>query len=184
MTACPGSGGKCHANLVDRVCAKVLDGDGSPLNWGDKSFWDLTDSESTASAVKANGGDSDCISIWQLAQAIHKAGCDNVHISCEATDVQRTWSAWGELGVFDKYVAGHPLGEIAGEPVQECFIKKCNPPNRMIIPALAEVEGSTEDSIVPFMGMAVVGAAIGAIVIRFVARRPRASPPVIKPILG
>ena len=46
------------------------------MNWADKVV------------AEPNRGDSWCICMWAFASLIQSVGCDNVHIRCEATDVQ------------------------------------------------------------------------------------------------
>lgn len=177
LEKCAGSRqGSCNANMLERVCVQVLDGESTKM-FGDKSYWDVVDEASRDSEVKANNGDSFCITMWKAAQAIERAGCENVHIKCEATDIQRTWALYADKDAFNQYIEGHPMGAISADKVRDCFKSKCNPPN-----VLAE-QGSN-GSVIPFMGLAVVGAALGAILVAFVAQRRRTAHVSVKPVLG
>merc|ERR1719446_505870 len=90
VAVCPGESDrygdhKCNHDETHRVCAKLLDEQSKPLNWGTGgNFWQITNQESMQwdQKIRENGGDSWCICMWATAKLIKKAGCENVHISC------------------------------------------------------------------------------------------------------
>jgi hypothetical protein len=97
---CPGAGNSCNYDGEHRVCAQLLDPEGKPLNWGSGgNFWQATDLGTFMwdNAIRENGGDSWCIDLWQTAKLIQKVGCENVHVRCEATDVNYVLeNYWGK----------------------------------------------------------------------------------------
>ena len=117
---CPGEGPrygdyKCNHDGTHRVCAKLKDGSGGKVLWGDADFWHLTGQPDWSSSVgsdSANPGGDWCICMWATASLISKVGCDNVHIDCSATDVDYVMSKYNDGGV-----------DIA--PAKACLIKKC-----------------------------------------------------------
>merc|ERR1719188_1553331 len=119
LAVCPGEGDryedfKCDHDPTHRVCAKLLDGEGEPLNWGKGDFWEITGQKAFQwdDQIRANHGDSWCICMWATARLISSAGCDNVHIDCAATDV-----AYVEKSFTD--------GGVDLEPAKDCLKKKC-----------------------------------------------------------
>ena len=117
---CPGEGArygdhKCNHDKTHRVCAQLLDAQTKkPLSWGDDGhdFWQITKQSSWADKIKENGGDSWCICMWATADLIKKAGCDNVHLRCDSTDVQYVLNSYMD--------SGRDLSE-----AKECLKKKC-----------------------------------------------------------
>lgn len=132
MEVCPGMSGKshkCNQDLTNRVCAKLLDDEGQPLDWGGQSFFDLIGrplrSQGWEELIQEEGGDSSCISMWMLAKAISRQGCENIHINCAATGVNFVMDRYLIPHVFDKYTPNHPFGEMIAENVIDCFSKTC-----------------------------------------------------------
>lgn len=81
----------------DYVCTRLLDAEGKPLNWAsDQTYWDITQQgdEARESAISNGEGDSRCISVWGFSFLINKAGCENVQIRCDATDVFMVQWRW------------------------------------------------------------------------------------------
>ena len=97
VEACPGEGPrygdfKCNHDGTHRVCAQLIDNvSHAPLKWGTGDFWDLTGQKafqwSDRIVAPPNPGDSWCICMWATASLIKQAGCDNVHLRCDSTDV-------------------------------------------------------------------------------------------------
>lgn len=117
VAPCPGEGDrygdhKCSHDPTHRVCAQLLDKGGKTLSWGKGDFWKITHQPSWAADIRAQKGDSWCICMWAAAQLINATGCENVHLRCEATDVDY---------VLGKYTDG---GQDL-EPAHECLKKKC-----------------------------------------------------------
>merc|ERR1712039_744322 len=85
-----------------------------PLSWGQGDFWEITGQEAFQwdEDIRANNGDSWCICMWATAHLISSAGCDNVHVNCEATDVSYVLSSYKDGG-----------GDLA--PAKKCLQKKC-----------------------------------------------------------
>merc|ERR1712178_118745 len=117
---CPGEGSrygdhKCTHDPTHRVCAKLKNQDGSKLMWGGSDFWGITQQPDWSSEVgkdSANPGGDWCICMWATASLIKKAGCDNVHLDCGATDVSY---------VMSKYTDGGT--DLA--PAKSCLKSKC-----------------------------------------------------------
>ena len=94
---CPGEGArygdfKCNHDGTHRVCAQLVDNvTHAPLKWGTGDFWDLTGQKafqwSDKIVAAPNPGDSWGICMWATASLIKQAGCDNVHLRCDSTDV-------------------------------------------------------------------------------------------------
>ena len=97
VEVCPGEGPrygdfKCNHDGTHRVCAQLVDNvTHAPLKWGTGDFWDLTGQKafewSDRIVAAPNPGDSWCICMWATASLIKQAGCDNVHLRCDSTDV-------------------------------------------------------------------------------------------------
>ena len=97
VAVCPGEGPrygdfKCNHDGTHRVCAQLVDNvTHAPLKWGTDDFWDLTGQKafqwSDKIVAAPNPGDSWCICMWATASLIKQAGCDNVHLRCDSTDV-------------------------------------------------------------------------------------------------
>lgn len=97
VEVCPGEGPrygdfKCNHDGTHRVCAQLIDNTShAPLKWGTGDFWDLTGQKafqwSDRIVAPPNPGDSWCICMWATASLIKQAGCDNVHLRCDSTDV-------------------------------------------------------------------------------------------------
>ena len=97
IEVCPGEGArygdfKCNHDGTHRVCAQLVDNvTHAPLKWGTGDFWDLTGQKafqwSDKIVAAPNPGDSWCICMWATASLIKQAGCDNVHLRCDSTDV-------------------------------------------------------------------------------------------------
>lgn len=105
VAVCPGEGGrygdhKCNHDPTHRVCAQLLDADGSPSNWGKGNFWEITGQTAFQwdDDIKANNGDSWCICMWATASLIEAAGCENIHIHCESTDVSYVLAQYQDGG--------------------------------------------------------------------------------------
>jgi hypothetical protein len=108
LAACRGDLGfdsKCdRQETTGRVCAQLLDGEGEPKIWGDAgNFWDLTQKGGFANFYKnkmlKKQGDSMCISEGLTAKLIEKAGCKNVQIRCDATDVNYVMGRYTDMGM-------------------------------------------------------------------------------------
>merc|ERR1711904_51499 len=119
IAVCPGESGrygdhKCNHDGTHRVCAQLLDDSGSPLNWGSGNFWEITGQEAFQwdNQIRANNGDSWCICMWATARLIEAAGCDNVHLHCDSTDVTYVMDAYTDGGV-----------DLA--PAKSCLKQKC-----------------------------------------------------------
>jgi hypothetical protein len=107
VTVCPGEGDrygdfKCNHDTTHRCCARLLDDDGNPMQWGEGDFWEITGQKSHQWDDKIKGepnpGDSWCICMWATADLIEAVGCDNVHIRCDATDVKYMLSNYDDNG--------------------------------------------------------------------------------------
>eukprot|EP00928_Gymnodinium_smaydae_P067925 TRINITY_DN5093_c0_g1_i1.p1 TRINITY_DN5093_c0_g1~~TRINITY_DN5093_c0_g1_i1.p1 ORF type:complete len:220 (-),score=28.52 TRINITY_DN5093_c0_g1_i1:268-876(-) len=119
IEVCPGESArygdhKCNHDQTHRVCATLLDKQGQPLNWGDGDFWEITGQKAFQwdADIRANHGDSWCICMWATARLIESAGCDNVHLNCDATDVAYVEKQYSDGGV-----------DLA--PAKKCLEKKC-----------------------------------------------------------
>eukprot|EP00931_Biecheleriopsis_adriatica_P026275 TRINITY_DN16001_c0_g1_i1.p1 TRINITY_DN16001_c0_g1~~TRINITY_DN16001_c0_g1_i1.p1 ORF type:complete len:184 (+),score=37.66 TRINITY_DN16001_c0_g1_i1:71-622(+) len=120
IAVCPGEGAryedfKCDHDSTHRVCAKLLDAEGSPLDWGSKgNFWQITGQTAFQwdDEIRANHGDSWCICMWATARLISAAGCENVHLDCAATDVKYVMKSYADGGVDL-------------EPAKTCLQQKC-----------------------------------------------------------
>merc|ERR1711908_187117 len=121
IEVCPGEGPrygdhKCNHDGTHRVCAKLLDPNGKPLLWGRGDFWEITGQKAWQwdSTIRAspNPGDSWCICMWATARLIEAAGCDNVHLHCDSTDLGFVMSSYTDGGV-----------QLA--PAKECLQRKC-----------------------------------------------------------
>jgi len=120
LDMCPGESDrygdhKCNHDGTHRVCATLLDKQGAPMNWGSQgNFWQITGQSAFQwdDQIRANNGDSWCICMWATARLIEQAGCDNVHLRCDSTDVQYVMSKYHDGGV--KLNAA-----------QDCLVKKC-----------------------------------------------------------
>lgn len=115
LDSCPGDvNDKCAYDLNHRICAQLLDAEGKPLNWGDKSIQNLV--PNTLGDI-SNSGASQCIDMSLTASLVQKVGCENVHIKCSATDVgyltAMNWDAYGKLG-------------LSLAPAVECLNMLCN----------------------------------------------------------
>jgi len=109
---CPGEGPrygdyKCTHDKTHRVCAKLVDNPTScqELSWNENggSFWEITGQQKwnwkDSICNEPNPGDSWCICMWATANLIKNVGCDNVHIHCEATDVDYVLKSYTDGGV-------------------------------------------------------------------------------------
>jgi len=106
---------KCNHDATHRVCANLKDYSGHKVNWGTDNFWQITnqpDWSSQVGADSANPGGGWCICMWATASLIDKVGCDNVHLSCDSTDVSY---------VLEHYVDGG----VNLAPAKACLIQKC-----------------------------------------------------------
>jgi len=123
LDKCPGEGPrygdfKCNHDQTHRVCAQLVDNADTcnELNWGDGSFWEITGQQKwnwkEQVCAAPNPGNGWCICMWATARLIESAGCDNVHIECDATDVKYVLDSYHDGGV--KLGAAH-----------ECLKKKC-----------------------------------------------------------
>ena len=123
IEVCPGEGArygdfKCNHDGTHRVCAQLVDqATSAPLAWGaGRDFWQLTNQKAwqwdRTIVTEPNAGDSWCICMWATASLIEQVGCDNVHLRCEATDVQYVLSSYHD--------GGHKL-----DAAHECLRKKC-----------------------------------------------------------
>lgn len=126
VEVCPGEGPrygdfKCNHDGTHRVCAKLIESsaDATPLSWGPAGdFWQITGQKAfqwnDRIAAAPNPGDSWCICMWATASLIEKVGCDNVHLRCDATDVNFVLSSYHD--------GGHQL-----DAAHACIRKKCLP---------------------------------------------------------
>ena len=122
VEVCPGEGPrygdfKCNHDGTHRVCAQLIDNTShAPLKWGTGDFWDLTGQKafqwSDRIVAPPNPGDSWCICMWATASLIKQAGCDNVHLRCDSTDVAYVLGQYHDGGV--ELSAAH-----------DCLEKKC-----------------------------------------------------------
>ncbi|CAJ1370167.1 unnamed protein product [Effrenium voratum] len=120
LAVCPGEGAryqdfKCNHDPTHRVCAKLLDGQGQPKDWGSKgNFWQITGQEAFQwdDQIRENHGDSWCICMWATARLIATVGCENVHLDCRATDVAYVEKSYTDGGV-----------DLA--PAKQCLQQKC-----------------------------------------------------------
>merc|ERR1719487_121558 len=105
LEACPGEGDrygdhKCSHDVTHRVCAKLLNETGQPLDWGKgQDFWEITKQGKWDDEIRRNKGDSWCICMWATADLIKTAGCENVHIRCKATDLLFVMQSYMDRGV-------------------------------------------------------------------------------------
>jgi hypothetical protein len=94
-----------------------LDDEGNARVWGSSgNFWDITRGGSFATyfidRMRTKNGDSMCVSTLSTAKLLQVAGCSNVHIRCEATDVG--------------YLMGNDMdGMVDLTPVKECLREQC-----------------------------------------------------------
>merc|ERR1712224_472265 len=119
VAVCPGESGrygdhKCNHDQTHRVCAQLLDSSGQPMEWGSGNFWQITGQTAWQwdNQIRANNGDSWCICMWATAHLIESAGCENVHLRCDSTDVQYVMQSYSDGGV-----------DLA--PAKDCLQKKC-----------------------------------------------------------
>merc|ERR1719384_2642580 len=105
LSVCPGEGDrygdhKCNHDPTHRVCATLLDSSGQPLSWGKGNFWEITHQTAWQwdADIRANHGDSWCICMWATASLIEAAGCENVHIHCDSTDVSYVLAQYQDGG--------------------------------------------------------------------------------------
>merc|ERR1712070_706589 len=119
INVCPGESDrygdhKCNHDNTHRVCARLLDPAGKPLSWGQGDFWAITGQRAWQwdSTIRANNGDSWCICMWATARLIQAAGCDNVHLHCESTDLNYVMSSYTD-------------GRVSLAPAKECLQRKC-----------------------------------------------------------
>ena len=124
IAPCPGEGDrygdhKCDHDQTHRVCAQLLGSDGQPLSWGGGDFWSITGQKAFQwdAEIRANHGDSWCICMWATANLISSAGCDNVHINCDSTDVSYVYKHYQDAGV-----------DLEG--AKQCLRKKCGATKR------------------------------------------------------
>mmetsp|Transcript_28263 Transcript_28263/g.66076 ORF Transcript_28263/g.66076 Transcript_28263/m.66076 type:complete len:161 (-) Transcript_28263:271-753(-) len=123
IAVCPGEGDrygdfKCNHDSTHRVCAQLVDQGGKPLAWGEKGdFWEITGQKAfqwPERIIEApNPGDSWCICMWATASLIERVGCDNVHLRCDATDVEYVFASYRD--------GGQDLSA-----AQMCLRKKCH----------------------------------------------------------
>jgi len=120
VAVCPGESNrygdhKCNHDGTHRVCARLLDSDGKPASWGPKGdFWKITGQKAWQwdDQIRANNGDSWCICMWATARLINAAGCDNVHLHCDATDLPFVYKSYRD-------------SDVDLTPAKECLQKKC-----------------------------------------------------------
>ena len=120
LDACAGEGPrygdyKCNHDRTHRVCAKLKSNSGSKVLWGGQDFWHLThqpDWSSQVGADPSNPGGGWCICMWATASLIEKVGCENVHLHCDATDVDYVLSSYHD--------GGQPL-----HAAHQCIKEKC-----------------------------------------------------------
>mmetsp|Transcript_77178 Transcript_77178/g.218285 ORF Transcript_77178/g.218285 Transcript_77178/m.218285 type:complete len:86 (+) Transcript_77178:1-258(+) len=76
-------------------------------------------------SIRANGGDSWCVTLWSTARLIQKAGCESVRIRCGATsvDLLRRGDYWEAH--YDART--HPPGAVDLPQARECLRRKCYP---------------------------------------------------------
>ncbi|CAL1130556.1 unnamed protein product [Cladocopium goreaui] len=124
VEVCPGEGPrygdhKCNHDGTHRVCAKLLDSSGKPMIWGQGDFWEITSQKRFQwdSTIRANGGDSWCICMWAFARMVEAVGCDNVHLRCNATDLDFVLASYQDRGVTGRV---HDLRD-----AHSCMKKKC-----------------------------------------------------------
>jgi len=131
IEVCPGEGPrygdfKCNHDKTHRCCAKLLDDSGQPMQWGEGDFWQITGQKDWQWDDKIRGdpnpGDSWCICMWATADLINSAGCENVHIRCEATDVQYMLSSYNDGG-RDLTVAHECLREKCPDQAQKAGVE-------------------------------------------------------------
>lgn len=107
LAVCPGDinhGQRCNnEDSNQRVCAQVLDDDGKPKMWGEnKDFWDITNKDMKnhfIDKIRENKGDSMCIGMGMTAKLIQEAGCKDVHIRCEASDLSYMMTRYSDAGM-------------------------------------------------------------------------------------
>lgn len=126
VEVCPGEGPrygdyKCNHDSTHRVCAQLVESktDSTPLSWGPAGdFWQITGQKAfqwnDRIVNPPNSGDSWCICMWATASLIEKVGCDNVHLRCDATDIEYVLSSYHDGG--QSLHAAH-----------ECLKQKCRP---------------------------------------------------------
>merc|ERR1719378_431109 len=125
VAVCPGESArygdhKCNHDGTHRVCAQLLDSSGAPMSWGSSGdFWQITNQKPYQwdADIRANGGDSWCICMWATAALIERVGCDNVHLRCDATDIQFVLKHYDDVGVTGRV---HDL-----KLAHQCLEKKC-----------------------------------------------------------
>ena len=123
LAVCPGEGPrygdfKCNHDSTHRVCATLVEkGTGQPLSWGPAGdFWQITGQKAfqwnDRIIGEPNPGDSWCICMWATASLIEKVGCENVHLHCDATDIDYVLSSYHD--------GGQPL-----HAAHQCIKQKC-----------------------------------------------------------
>lgn len=127
VAVCPGEGPrygdfKCNHDGTHRVCAQLVEASGKPLSWGsDGDFWEITGQKAfqwnDRIVSGPNPGDSWCICMWATASLIERVGCENVHLRCEATDVDFVLASYSDGG--QRLHAAH-----------SCLREKCRPEGR------------------------------------------------------
>lgn len=161
IEVCPGEGArygdhKCNHDPTHRVCAQLLDAGGAPLSWGEGNFWQITGQEAFQwdAEIKENGGDSWCICMWATAELIASAGCDNVHLSCDATDVSYVLAHYADGGV-----------DLA--PAKACLQQKCPQASKLYTAGLPRFSARTNKAagLLAVMGAVIVSFASLAVVL-------------------
>eukprot|EP00435_Cladocopium_sp_Y103_P032244 s3566_g8.t1 len=87
--------------------------------WGQGDFWEITSQKRFQwdSTIRANGGDSWCICMWAFARMVEAVGCDNVHLRCNATDLDFVLASYQDRGVTGRV---HDLRD-----AHSCMKAKC-----------------------------------------------------------
>lgn len=125
LAPCPGedrtADHKCHI-AGGQVCLRLLDEQGQPrvfnkAAWfgSDQDWWDITGTCAKQSKkkwdakIRANGGDSWCVCAECAAKATEQAGCENMDIRCDATNM---------YDIFSLDLPGY-------QALEECLKSKC-----------------------------------------------------------
>jgi hypothetical protein len=186
VQSCPGAATTCNYDDNHRVCAQMLDEEGKPLEWGNAgSFWDIAgkkkgrpglaqaqaltwDNEVLPKAISTNGGDSFCTDMWLIAGLTARVGCENMHIRCEATDVQYLVSRYmegEEIGSPEE----HGLAPSAAQREEilleaaECIESQCSL-RPMSLGSSSQDAGLSGEGGVSLVGIVAFAGALGALV--------------------
>eukprot|EP00747_Dinoflagellata_sp_TGD_P220143 gnl/TRDRNA2_/TRDRNA2_92149_c0_seq1.p1 gnl/TRDRNA2_/TRDRNA2_92149_c0~~gnl/TRDRNA2_/TRDRNA2_92149_c0_seq1.p1 ORF type:complete len:219 (+),score=32.45 gnl/TRDRNA2_/TRDRNA2_92149_c0_seq1:73-729(+) len=116
LEACPGDfrwDHRCH-HPAAQVCTQLLEPDGSPLQIANgQDWWQLTGQVETRwdAEMRAAHGDHWCTCVLCTSEIISKAGCDSLHIKCNATDI------------FDIMMIAEDDPSL--KPLEKCLLSKC-----------------------------------------------------------